>query len=66
MDQREDLKEVTDFKEVNPANIKEVPQGVELLVGDIRDFDTSLPAWKGIFAANIEPFMKNLRMEGRK
>ncbi len=68
--QREDLKEVTEFREVNSENIKSSPQGVELLVGDIRDFDTCLSACKGIdvvvhLAANtgVEPSIKNPRMD---
>ena len=67
---REDLKEVTKFREINSSNIKGSPEGVELLIGDIRDFETCLSACKGIdvvvhLAANtgVEPSIKNPRMD---
>ncbi len=39
---REDLKEVCNFKEVFAEQIKDRPNKVELLIGDIRDTDICL------------------------
>lgn len=44
----EDLREVTDFSEVLFNQLESHPTGVELFVGDIKDFDACLKACKGI------------------
>lgn len=45
---KEDLKEVTDFKEINGIDIHTSPNGVELLRGDIKDSNACSEASKGI------------------
>lgn len=66
----EDLKEVADFKVVKPEELIGSPEGVELLIGDIRDPKTCNIATKGVdvvihLAANtgVEPSVKNPRMD---
>lgn len=67
---KDDLKEVSDFKEVKPRDIRGNPNGVELLTGDIRDKYICEIATTGIdvvihLAANtgVEPSVKNPRMD---
>ena len=63
---KEDLKEVCNFKEVFPEQIKDRPNKVELLIGDIRDINICAIAAKGIdvivhLAANsgVAPSVEN-------
>lgn len=67
---KEDLREVTEFREIRKENIKGPPKGVELLIGDIRDFEVCISACKGIevvvhLAANtgVEPSVKEPRRD---
>lgn len=45
---REDLREVCEYREIVSEEIKGPPQGVELLVGDIRDYEMCFKACEGI------------------
>ena len=45
---REDLKEVCEYHEISSHDIKGSPKGVELLVGDIRNYEVCLKACEGI------------------
>jgi len=66
----EDLKEVTEFKLLKLEDIKGPPKGIEVVQGDIRDFETVKKALEGIdvvvhLAANtgVEPSIKNPRLD---
>ena len=68
---REDLKDVvSNFKEVKQQDIESSPKGIELLIGDVRNFEDCLYACKGVdvvvhLAANtgVEPSIKNPRYD---
>ncbi len=45
---RDDLKEVCEFQEIFTQDIKDTPKGIELLVGDIKDYEICLKACKGV------------------
>ena len=67
---KEDLFFATAFKEYNNCDIKRAPKGVELVVGDIRDFNTCLSCCTGIdivvhLAANtgVAPSVENPRQD---
>jgi len=67
---REDLGEVTAFREVSMKDISGPPSGVELVVGDIKDSGACLGAVTGVatvvhLAANtgVEPSVKNPRLD---
>jgi len=36
------LLQLTSFSEKEPSSIKSCPKGIELVIGDVRDFDTCL------------------------
>lgn len=42
------LRQVCEFTEINPNNLKGSPNGLELIVGDIRDQDLAIKVAKGI------------------
>lgn len=44
----EDLREVCKFRKIKSSEIKGEPEGVELLVGDVKDYGKTLVAAKGI------------------
>lgn len=67
---RADLAEVCTFTERKPGDITGPPEGVELVVGDIRDEDVCLRACEGIdiivhFAANtgVAPSVEDPRLD---
>ena len=45
---KENLRQVCDFREINPNNLKGSPNGLELIVGDIRDQELAIKVAKGI------------------
>jgi UDP-glucose 4-epimerase len=68
--QRDDLDEVAAFSEKNLSEIKGRPKGVELIAGDIRDYETCLVSCRGIdvvihLAANtgVGPSVENPRAD---
>ena len=65
---RDDLAKVAEFKELKPLEMSEIPNGVELIVGDILDEKLALNVTKGCdvivhFAANtgVESSVENPR-----
>ncbi len=67
---REDLRRVTDFKEIPPGDAMEAPRGVELVVGDILDEQAALQVTNGVdvvvhLAANtgVGPSVENPRAD---
>ncbi|GBD95573.1 UDP-glucose 4-epimerase [bacterium BMS3Abin06] len=67
---KDDLLEVTSFSETDLAAISGSPKGVELVVGDIRDYKTCLKCCDGIdiivhLAANtgVAPSVENPRLD---
>ena len=42
------LRQVCEFTEINPNNLKGSPNGLELIVGDIRDQELAMKVAKGI------------------
>ncbi|MDH5681901.1 MAG: GDP-mannose 4,6-dehydratase [Spirochaetota bacterium] len=67
---REDLGEITHFKEISPENVTGSPDGVELVVGDIREENHCLKSSEGIdvivhLAANtgVGPSVENPRAD---
>jgi UDP-glucose 4-epimerase len=67
---REDLAEVTRFRETSAAAITGGPRGVELVVGDIRDYETCLQSALGVeaivhLAANtgVAPSVEDPRLD---
>ena len=42
------LRQVSEFTEINPNNLKGSPNGLELIVGDIRDQELAMKVAKGI------------------
>jgi len=66
----EDLSEVSRYKKINVSDIKGSPIGVELAVGDIRDYQSCLKASIGVecvvhFAANtgVGPSVEDPRLD---
>tara|TARA_X000000950_G_scaffold288073_1_gene403145 strand:+ start:722 stop:1726 length:1005 start_codon:yes stop_codon:yes gene_type:complete len=45
---KENLRQVCEFREINPNNLKGSPNGLELIVGDIRDQELAIKVAKGI------------------
>ena len=68
--QKEDLSEVCDFSEVSFEEVKGPPNDIELIIGDVKNFETCYRACKGIdivvhLAANtgVLPSVENPRAD---
>lgn len=67
---RESLAEVCNFREIKPGNLKGAPKGVELVVGDIRNFSDCMRVCAGIqivvhlaASTGIPPSVENPRQD---
>jgi UDP-glucose 4-epimerase len=67
---REDLSEVSHFHEKDISSLKKSPEGVELIVGDIKDYKTSLSCCDGVdiivhlaASTGVAPSVENPRQD---